>query len=110
MCAACTDSAVTGRDACAGRFERMCAACTDSAVTGRDAFTGRLVRMCICLSVCGCYVPLRGAWLLLYKLYVSLKAHLYRSHASSVERVWFCSALVVYPKELVARDLGCNLY
>ena len=33
MCAACTDSAVTGRDACTGRFVRICAACTDSAVT-----------------------------------------------------------------------------
>ena len=33
MCAACTDSAVTGRDACTGRFVRICVACTDSAVT-----------------------------------------------------------------------------
>ena len=55
MCAACTDSAVTGRDACTGRFVRipctdsavMCAACTDSAVTGRDACTGRFVRICV---------------------------------------------------------------
>ena len=36
MCAACTDSTVTGRDAC-----------TDSAVTGRDACTGRFVRICV---------------------------------------------------------------
>ena len=47
MCAACTDSAVTGRDACTGRFVRICVACTDSAVTGRDACTGRFVRICI---------------------------------------------------------------
>ena len=47
MCSACTDSAVTGRDACTGRLVRMCAACTASAVTGRDAFTSRLVRMCV---------------------------------------------------------------
>ena len=33
MCAACTDSSVTGRDACTGRFVRICVACTDSAVT-----------------------------------------------------------------------------
>ena len=33
MCAACTDSAVTGRDARTGRFVRICAACIDSAVT-----------------------------------------------------------------------------
>ena len=33
MCAASTDSAVTGRDACTGRFVRICAACTDSAVS-----------------------------------------------------------------------------
>ena len=56
MCAACTDSAVTGRDACTGRFVRICVACTDSAVmcaactdstaTGRDACTGRFVRIC----------------------------------------------------------------
>ena len=63
MCAACTDSAVTGRDACTGRPVRMCAACTDSAVTGRDVFTGRHVRMCVCLSVLGCFVSLPGAWL-----------------------------------------------
>ena len=57
MCATCTDSAVTGRDACTGRFVRicvactdsavMCAACPDSAVTGRDACTGRSVRICV---------------------------------------------------------------
>ena len=57
MCAAYTDSTVTGRDVCTGRFVRicvactdsavMCAACTDSAVTGRDACTGRYVRICI---------------------------------------------------------------
>ena len=29
MCSSCTDSAVTGRDACTGRLVRMCAACTD---------------------------------------------------------------------------------
>ena len=110
MCAACTDSAVTGRDACTGRLVRMCAACTDSAVTGRDVFSYRHVRMCVSLSVLGCCVSLRGAWLSLYKLYVPLKIHLYRSHASSAERVRLCSALVVYPKELAARDLGCNLY
>ena len=61
MCAACTDSAVTGRDACTGRLVRMCAACTDSAVNGRDVFTGRHVRMCVCSSVLGCCVSLRGA-------------------------------------------------
>ena len=110
MCAACTDSAVTGRDACTGRLVRMCATCTDSAVTGRDVVTGRLVRMCVCLSVLGCCVSLRGAWLPLYKLYISLKVHLYRSHTSSAKRVRFCSALVVYLKELAARALGCNLY
>ena len=32
MCAACTGSAVTGRDACTGRFVRICAPCTNSAV------------------------------------------------------------------------------
>ena len=100
MCAACTDSAVTGRDACIGHLVRLCAACTYSAMTGRDAFTGRLVRMCACLSALGCCVSLRDAWLSLYKLYVSPKAHLYRSHASSAKRVRFCSALAVYPKEL----------
>ena len=110
MCAACTDSAVTGRDAWTGRLMRMCTACIDSAVTGRDVFTGRLVRMCVCLSVLGCCVSLRDAWLSLYKLYVSPKVHLYRSHASSAERVRFFSALLVYPKELAARALGCNLY
>ena len=110
MCAACTDSAVTGRDACTGRLVRMCAACTDSAVTGRDVFTGRLVQTRLCLSVLGCCVSLRGASLSLYKLYVSPKVHLYRSYASSAERVRFCSALVVYPKELAARALGCNLH
>ena len=110
MCAACTDSAVTGHDACTDRLVRMCAACTDSAVTGRDVFSGRHVRMCVCLSMLGCCVSLRGAWLSLYKLYVSPKVHLYRSHASSAERVRFCSALVVYTKELAARALGCNLY
>ena len=57
MCAACNDSAVTGRDACTGSFvcicvvctdsAVMCAACTDSAVTGRDACTGRFVRICV---------------------------------------------------------------
>ena len=47
MCAACTDSTVTGRDACTGRFVRVCVACTDSAVTGRDACTGRFVRICV---------------------------------------------------------------
>ena len=47
MCAACTDSAVTGRDVCTGRFVRICVACTDSAVTGRDACTGRFVRICV---------------------------------------------------------------
>ena len=57
MCAACTDSTVTGRDMYTGRFVRicvactdsavMCAACTDSAVTGRDACTGRYVRICV---------------------------------------------------------------
>ena len=47
MCAACTDLAVTGRDACTGRFVRICVACTDSAVTGRDACTGRFVRICV---------------------------------------------------------------
>ena len=98
MCAACTDSAVTGCDACTCRCVRVCAACTDSAVTGRDVFTGRLVQICICLSVRGCCVSLRDAWLSLYKLYVSPKVHLYRSHASSAERVRFRSALVVYPK------------
>ena len=107
---ACTDSAVTGRDTCTSRFVPMCAACTDSAVTGRDVFTGRLVRIFVCLSVLGCCVCLRGAWLSLYKLYVSPKVHLYHSPASSAERVRFCSALVVYPKELAARALGCNLY
>ena len=45
MCAACTDSTVTGRDACTGRFVRI--PCTDSAVTGRDACTGRFVRICV---------------------------------------------------------------
>ena len=107
---ACTDSAVTGRDACTGRLVRMCATCTDSAVTGRDVFTGRHVRMFVYLSVLGCCVFLRGAWLSFYKLYVSPKVHLYRSHAFSAERVRFCSALVAYPKELAARALGCNLY
>ena len=110
MCAASTDSAVTGRGACTGRLVRMCAACTDSDVTGRNVFTGRLVRMCVCLSVLGCCVSLRGAGLSWYELYVSPKVHLYRSHASSAERVRFCSALVVYPKELATRALGCNLY
>ena len=57
MRAACTDSAVTGRDACTGRLVSMCAACTDSAVTGRNVFTGRLVRMCVCLSVLGVVYP-----------------------------------------------------
>ena len=33
MSAACTDSAVTGRDACIGCFVRICVACTNSAVT-----------------------------------------------------------------------------
>ena len=47
MCAACTDSTVTGRDACTGRFVCVCVACTDSAVTGRDACTGRFVRVCV---------------------------------------------------------------
>ena len=47
MCAACTDSTVTGRDVCTGRFVRICVACTDSAVTGRDACTGRYVRICV---------------------------------------------------------------
>ena len=47
MCAACTDSTVTGRDACTSRFVRICVACTDSAVTGRDACTGRFVRICV---------------------------------------------------------------
>ena len=110
MCAACSDLAVTGRDACTGRLVRMCAACTDSTVTGLDVFTGRLVRMSVCLSVRGCCVSLRGAWLFLCKLYVSPKVYLYRSHASSAERVRFCSAFVVHPKELAARALGCNLY
>ena len=91
-------------------FVRICAACTDSTVTGRDVFTGCLVRMCVCLSVLGGCVSLRGAWLSLYKLYVSPKVHFYRSHASSAERVRFCSALVVYPEELAARALGYNLY
>ena len=50
------------------------------------------------------------AWLSLYKLYVPPKVHLYRSHASFAERVRFCSALMVYPKELAVRALGCNLY
>ena len=45
MCAACTDSTVTGRDACTGHFVRI--PCTDSAVTGRDACTGRFVRICV---------------------------------------------------------------
>ena len=45
MCAACTDSTVTDRDACTGRFVRI--PCTDSAVTGRDACTGRFVRICV---------------------------------------------------------------
>ena len=110
MWAACTDSSVTGRGVCTGRFVRMLAACTASAVTGRDVFTGRLVRMCVCLSVCRCCVSVRGAWLSLYKMYVSPKFHLYRSHASSAERERFCFALVVYPKELTARALGCNFY
>ena len=52
MCAACTDSAVTGRDACTGRLVRMCAACNDSAVTGRDVFL--LVAMCECAFACQC--------------------------------------------------------
>ena len=77
---------------------------------GRDVFTDRLVRMCVCLLVFGCCVSMRGAWLSLYELYISPKVHLYRSHASSAERVRFCSALVVYPKELAARALGCILY
>ena len=47
MYAACTDSAVTGRDACTGRFVRICAACTDSAVTDRDACTSHFVRICV---------------------------------------------------------------
>ena len=76
---------------------------------GRDVI-GRLVRVCICFLVLGCCVSLRGARLSLYELYNSPKVHLYRSHASSAERVRFCSALVVYPKELAARALGCNLY
>ena len=91
MCAACTDLAVTGRDACTGHLVHMCVACTDSAVTGRDVFTGRHVRMCVCLSVLGCCVSLQGAWLSLYKLYVSPKVHLYRSHASSAECVRFAT-------------------
>ena len=74
MCAACTDSAVTSRDACTGRLVRMCAACTDSAVTGRDVFPCRHVRICVCLSAFVCCVSLRGAWLSLYKLYVSPKS------------------------------------
>ena len=81
MCAACTDSAVTGRDVCTDRLVRMRAACTDSAVTGRDVFIGRLVRMGVCLSVRGCCASLRGGWLSLYKSHVSPKVHLYRSHA-----------------------------
>ena len=36
MCSACTDSAVTGCDACTGRLACMCAACTVSAVTWCD--------------------------------------------------------------------------
>ena len=59
MCAACTDSAMTGRDACTGRLVRMCAACTDSAVTGRDVFTGRLVQMCVCFSPWVLCIPAR---------------------------------------------------
>ena len=62
----CTDSAVTGRDACTGRFVRICIACTDSAVTWSYVI-GRLVRVCICLLVLGCCVSLRGAWLSLYE-------------------------------------------
>ena len=45
MCAACTDSAVTGRDACTGRLVRMCTACTDSAV---------LVVICLLVAMCEC--------------------------------------------------------
>ena len=112
---------------CTGRLVRMCVrlsvhgwgvvtvvdvrrACTDSVVTGRDVCTGHLVRMRVRLSVHGCCVSLQGAWLSLYKLYVSPKFHLYRSNASSAERVRFFSALMVYPKELAVRALGCNLY
>ena len=36
MCSACTDLAVTGRDACTGCLVRMYAVCTDSAVTWCD--------------------------------------------------------------------------
>ena len=88
----------------------MCAVSTDSAVTGRDVCTGRPVRMCVRLSVCGCCVSLRCAGLSLHKLYVSPKVYLYRSHASSAECVRFCSALVVYPKELTVLALGRYLY
>ena len=52
----------------------MCAACTDSAVTGRDVCTGRLVCMCVRLLVRGCYVSLRGAWLSLYNYMFLLKS------------------------------------
>ena len=88
----------------------MCAACTDSAVTGRDVCTCRLVRFCVRLSVRECCVSPRCAWLSLYKLYVSPKVHRFRFHVSSAERVRFCSALVMYPKELAVLALGRNLY
>ena len=88
----------------------MCAACTDSAVTGRYVCTDRLVCMCVRLLVRGCYVSLRGAWLSLYKLHVSPKVHFYRSHTYSAERVRFYSALVVYSKELAVLALGCKLH
>ena len=48
----------------------MCAACTDSAVTGRDVCTGHLVRKSVRLSVHGCC---EGSWLSLYTLCVSPK-------------------------------------
>ena len=46
----------------------MCAACTDSAVTGRDVCTGRLMRKSVRLSVYRCG---EGAWLSFYTLYLS---------------------------------------
>ena len=49
----------------------MCAACTDSVVTGRDVCTSRLVRKSVRLSVHRCG---EGAGLSLYTLYVSPKS------------------------------------
>ena len=69
-----------------------------------------LVALCVCafvLSARGCCV---SALLFSYELYVSPKFYLSRSHASSAERVRFCSALVMYSKELAVIGLGCYLY